>query len=595
MKAADSNPAELSLIEVFRRLLRHLRDRRRMLPLLLVLIAISAAAESSVVLLMKPLLDEGFIKRDQTAIILLPLALLLAISVRSLSNFLSSYVIAYVATGMRRRLQGILFAKYLDLPVSRYDTEPRGDFISRIVNATGEINQAFIFAVAVLPRDVFLLAAIVAILLYYNWLLSLAVLFMVISSFFLFLLLGRALKRYSRKSLSARQKLLQIIGETVDSGREIKVYLGQESEVRKFESVNANLFNVEMKFALIQSASPQLIQFLVALLFVTIVYFGLLGIGFAEASAGTFVAYVTALSMLFQPLRRLASAQPAINRCGVAANLVFEYMDRDEEASGSREFSWTSPPAIEFKGIHFHYPNINDKVLKGVEFSIPPGSQTALVGRSGSGKTTLVSLLTRFYDPQAGTVLVNGIDIRMGSLTSLRGHIAYVSQNINLFHDTVTANIAYGEMSDAPFDKVVEAAREAHADEFIRALPQGYDSIIGDRGLRLSTGQRQRLSIARALLKDAPILVLDEATSALDNESERMIHESLQALVKNRTTVVIAHRLSTVRDADNIVVINDGRVEEMGTHDELINAGRLYFHLYNQRPVSVENDECNED
>ena len=350
-----------------------------------------------------------------------------------------------------------------------------------------------------------------------------------------------------------------------------------------------------MKFALIQSASPQVIQFLVALLFVTIVYFSLLGVGFAEASAGTFVAYITALSMLFQPMRRLASAQPAINRCAVAANSVFEYMDRDEESSGSYEITWTSPPEIHFKDIHFHYPNTRKKVLEGIDFSIPPGSRVALVGRSGSGKTTLVSLLTRFYNAQTGGVLINGVDIHKVSLTSLRGHIAYVSQNINLFRDTVTANIAYGEMSDAPFDEVVEAAQKAHADEFIRTLPQGYNSIIGDRGILLSNGQRQRLSIARALLKDAPILVLDEATSALDNESEALIHESLQALVKNRTTLVIAHRLSTVRDADNVIVVNEGKLEEMGTHDQLMSAGNLYSYLYSQRPVPGENGEGEED
>ncbi len=595
MTATRADPAELSFIAVFRRLLRHLRGRRWVLLVLLALIAVSAAADASVVLLMKPLLDEGFINRDQSAIVLLPLGLLAAISVRSLSNFLSSYAVSYIAIGMRRRLQRILFAKYLDLPVSRYDTEPRGEFVSRIVNATGEINRAFIFAVTVFPRDIFLTAAIVGILLYYNWLLSLAVLVMVLVAFSLFFFLGNTLKRYTRKSLSAREKLLQIIGETVDSGREIKVYRGQESEIRKFETVNTSLFDVEMKFALIQSASPQLIQFLVALLFVTVVYFGLLGIGFAEVSTGTFVAYITALSMLFQPLRRLAAAQPAINRCAVAASQVFEYMERDEEASGSREFIWTSPPGIEFKDIRFHYPNSREEVLKGISFSISPGSRVALVGRSGSGKTTLVSLLTRFYDARAGGVLINGVDIHEASLTSLRGHIAYVSQNINLFRDTVTANIAYGEMSDASFDEVVEAARVAHADEFIRALPRGYDSIIGDRGLLLSNGQRQRLSIARALLKDAPILVLDEATSALDNESERLIHESLQTLVKNRTTLVIAHRLSTVRDADRIVVINDGGVEETGTHDELMDAGGLYFHLYSQRPVSGEDGEGEED
>ena len=582
---------EMSFIAVFRRLLRYLRGRRWMLLVLLALIAISAAAESSVVLMMKPLLDEGFINRDQSALILLPLGLLGAISVRSLSNFLSSYTVSYIAIGMRRRLQGLLFAKYLDLPVSRYDTEPRGEFVSRIVNATGQINQAFIFAVTIFPRDIFLLVAIVGILLYYNWLLSLAVLFMVLFAFSLFFVLSKTLKRYTRKSLSAREKLLQIIGETVDSSREIKVYRAQESEIKRFETVNTSLFDVEMKFALIQSASPQLIQFLVALLFVTVVYFSLLGVGFAEASAGTFVAYITALSMLFQPLRRLASAQPAINRCTVAANLVFEYMDRDEEAKGSQEITWTSPPEIHFKGIHFHYPHTRKKVLKGIDFSIPPGSRLALVGRSGSGKTTLVSLLVRFYDAQAGSILVNGVDAHKSSLASLRSRIAYVSQNINLFRDTVTANIAYGEMSDAPFDEVVEVAKKAHADEFIRALPQGYDSVIGDRGLLLSNGQRQRLSIARALLKDAPILVLDEATSALDNESERLIHESLQTLTKNRTTLVIAHRLSTVRDADNIVVINEGKVEEMGTHDELMGAGRLYSQLYSQRPVSGEDGE----
>jgi subfamily B ATP-binding cassette protein MsbA len=390
----------------------------------------------------------------------------------------------------------------------------------------------------------------------------------------------RRFRHISRKIQTQMGNVTHVIEEAVEGHRVIKIFGGKRYEAERFDEVNERMRKFEVRLARIKAASVPVVQFLIAIVLAIIVYLSSVDTVVQAVSVGAFVSFFTAMLMLFAPIKRLTTVNATIQNGIAAGEVVFDLIDRAGEPDEGTRTLERAEGHVRYEHLSFAYGPDKDRVLHDIDLEIAAGETVALVGRSGSGKTTLANLLARFYEIREGRILLDGIDIRELELESLRAQIAYVGQNVTLFNDTIGNNIAYGRLGGATREQVEQAARAAHAAEFIETLPAGYDTEIGENGIMLSGGQRQRLAIARALLKDAPVLILDEATSALDTESEIWVQRGLEALLHNRTTLVIAHRLSTIENANRIVVMGAGRILEQGTHAELLAREGAYAGLY---------------
>jgi ATP-binding cassette, subfamily B, bacterial MsbA len=473
-----------------------------------------------------------------------------------------------------------MFHHLLGLPVRYYDGSSSGQLISRLSYNVEQVARAATDSVSILIRDTLTILGLLGWMFYLNWMLTLAVLIIAPMVALLVSQVTRRFRRISHRIQHNMGDVTQVVQEVIEGNRVVKIFGGEAYERERFEDINENNRRLHMKMALTHAMHLPLVQFFVALALALIVWLATLEPVLETVTVGTFVSFITALLLLLTPIRRLTNVNEMLQKGIAAGQSIFALLDSDLERDRGELHIQRARGDIQFRDVHFSYDADKGDVLRGIDLHIRPGETVALVGRSGSGKTTLVNLLPRFYDPQRGQVLLDGADVTQYRLADLRNQIAYVGQHVTLFNDTIGRNIAYGSLGDVSEEDIVRAAEAAHAMEFIRNLPKGLDTPVGDNGVMLSGGQRQRLAIARALLKDAPILILDEATSALDTEAERHIQAALENLIRNRTTLVIAHRLSTVERADRIVVMQDGTMVESGRHQELVERNGVYARLH---------------
>ncbi len=500
--------------------------------------------------------------------------------IRGVGTFLGTFFIAKVSRGTVHRLRCDLFGKMLESPTHFFDNESTGALITRITYDVEQVASAASLAVTTFVREGLTVVSLLAYMLYMNWQLTLVFL---TAAPLIAVIVSKAtgyFKKYSKRVKDSVSQVTQVTQEAVTGYKEVKNFGGYDYENTRFVNASEQNFKQHLKYVRTNAISVPFIQLLVALAIAALVWIALSPDFLQTMSAGQFFAFFTAATTMAKPLRVLASLNSTVQRGIVGAQSAFSLMDMDSEPNAGTEVMASVRGDIQFKGINFHYPLTLENVLHQVSLDVPAGKTIALVGRSGSGKSTLVSLLTRFYELTDGEIYLDGKPIQQLELRFLRKQIALVSQQVTLFNATVAENIAYGELRNASREAIIEAAKLAYAHEFIENLPQGYDTVIGDDGTLLSGGQRQRLAIARALLKNAPILIMDEATSALDNESEVFVQKAIEEAMKGRTTLVIAHRLSTIEKADTIIVMSDGQIVEQGSHQSLLEQDGQYARLH---------------
>lgn len=528
------------------------------------------------------LFDTEGLSRVEFARIAVPTAMVVLASTRASGFFMGNYCMSYVARVLIHTLRCELFDKMLVAPSSYYDAHNQGALISKITFNVEQVTGAVTKALKTVVREGLTVIALASYLLYLNWRLCLVFLAVIPVIALVVSYVGRHFRRYSRRIQSSMGNVTQVSGESVSGYKEIRLFGGQLQQKERFRSASQYNRLQNLKLAFVDGLSTPVIQTLLAFALATLVWFALSPDILEGFTAGSLVAFLTAATQLGKPIRQLSEVQSDIQRGLAAAEDIFAQLDLDEEIDLGQLSVQHARGDISIKGVSFAYPGNDRLVLNDVSLEIPAGTTVALVGRSGSGKTTLVQLLARFYQPATGSILLDGVPLDDYRLADLRAQLAMVSQNVALFHDTVYNNIAYGSLADRGEAAVLAATESAYARHFVEALPDGFQTMLGDDGGGLSGGQRQRIAIARALLKDAPVLILDEATSALDNESEHRIQHALENVMQNRTTIVIAHRLTTVEHADNIVVMDDGRVVASGSHQSLLAQGGLYAQLYHQ-------------
>ncbi len=514
--------------------------------------------------------------------IAVPVAAVLLAFFRSMGFFCGTYFMNHVSRSLIHALRCELFNKLLFAPISKYDASSSGELISKITFNVEQVSESVSTALKVILRDGLTVIGLACYLLYLNWQLSL--LFFCVAPLIagVVVLVGRYFRRYSRRIQKSMGSVTHLSSEALQSPREIRLFGGQVDQSDRFRSASDYNRKQSLKLTFAEAIATPVVQTLLALSLSILIWFSLSSEIMEDFSIGSLVAFLTAAGLIGKPIRSLSGIQVIVQKGLAACEDIFYQLDLENELDLGRCVVKRAKGAIDFKNVSFRYPGIKINALENISLQIKAGETIAIVGPSGSGKTTLVQLLARFYAPSAGEITLDGINIEDYSIKNFRSQISMVSQSVTLFRDTVFNNIAFGELKDSNSEKVLRASDIANSTSFIEALPDGFETELSDDGDSISGGQRQRIAISRAVLKDAPIFILDEATSALDSESESLIQEALDTIMSNRTSIIIAHRLSTVEKADRIYVLDEGKVIALGNHSELLQQQGLYAHLYSK-------------
>jgi subfamily B ATP-binding cassette protein MsbA len=573
--------------QVYKRLLSFVLPYWRLFLVSAIGFAIYASTEPAVVMIIQRIID-SFGAPDRAGIEYLPLAFVVLFLVRGIGSFLGNYYLARISGNLIHKLRCEIFNHYTRLSVQYFDNNNSGYMIARITNNIGEVTRATSDSVRSFVREGFTAIGLLGYLAYANW--RLALVFLAIAPVVAIMVryVGKRMKRLSRNMQDTVGDLTHITSEMVSGNRIVKSFGGEQYERKRFKDASLENRKQQRKLIMTVSLNNPLMQLVISFALAGMMYLALMLM--KTSSPGEFVGFFTAAFLLPKPIRQLSDANAEILRGIAAAESLFEVLDEPAEIdTGDFEIERTQG-RIEFKNLSFSYPGSEMPALCNINLTIEPGQTVALVGASGGGKSTLINLLPRFYDYAEGQILIDGVDLKCFRLNSLRQQIAMVTQNVTLFNASVADNIAYGILQGAERSHIQQAATDAYAMTFIEKMPQGLDTEIGENGVKLSGGQRQRLALARALLKDAPILILDEATSALDTESERYIQAALHRVMQGRTTLVVAHRLSTIEGADVILVMDKGQIVEQGSHEELLKQDGAYAKLYNMQFKDVDVD-----
>lgn len=551
------------------------------LALAILFMAGAAATQPTLAVAMKPLLDEGFSGAKPEYVWQVPLAIIGLIFLRGLCNFFSDYLLSWVANNVLLGVRGEMFEKLLSMPDSEFKKGDTGRLLNRFTVDAGNVTGYATDVLTVLVREGLVVLAMIIVLLYMSWELTMIIVVTMPISVLISRSFIKRLRRINRDTVNMNAELTRVVGEGIDGQRVIKLFDGYAYERKRFAYVSGRLRRFDMRAALADAAMTPITQVVTAFAVAAVIAVALMQANAGSLTVGSFAAFMAALAQIFDPIKRLTKIAGRMQKMLVSAESVFILIDQPSEVEpGNASFNGRAVGRIQFKEVSHRFPDGDVDTLKHVSIHVDPGQTVALVGRSGSGKTTLVNMLPRFVAPTEGAVLIDGQDIQMLSLRNLREQLSLVSQDVVLFDDTIAVNVGYGALHDASEEEIRRALKAANLLDFVDGLPLGLQTQVGENATRLSGGQRQRLAIARALIKNAPILILDEATSALDNESERQVQASLEILMQGRTTLVIAHRLSTILKADKIVVMDHGRVVEQGTHQELLALGGAYSALY---------------
>ncbi|MDR3390230.1 MAG: lipid A export permease/ATP-binding protein MsbA [Sulfuriferula sp.] len=546
----------------------------------LLAMAVMAAAEPAVPALFKPLLDGSFVRKDPDFIRIIPLMMIGLFFVRGLADFASTYGMNWVGSRLVMDLRTAMFNKLIAMPTRFYDNSSTGTLIAHVVFNVTQVTQSATSAVTLLVRDTLTIVGLLGWLLWLNWKLTLIIVAIAPLAVLVIRGVSKRLRHINRQAQQNLGEITHVVEESVGAHKVVKIFGGQAYELRRFNTAVNDARRYYMKGVTAAAANGPVVQLVAAFGVALIVYIATQEALNGELTVGGFVSYMIAMLMIFGPVKRLTGVNEQLQRGLAAAEVVFELIDSEPEIDHGTLTLPRAHGALKFSNVTLHYPDKSIPALDDIDLAIQPGETIALVGASGSGKTSLVNLIPRFYTPTSGKILLDEQDITTITLNSLRNNIALVSQDVVLFNDTIAANIAYGAQANISEAEIIRAAEAAHAMEFIREQPLGLQTMVGENGVKLSGGQRQRIAIARALLKNAPVLILDEATSALDTESERHVQAALETLMQGRTTLVIAHRLSTIENADRIAVMQQGRIVEIGKHADLIAQNGVYAHLH---------------